>query len=465
MNRYSTFSTRSGSLRVIISLIVFVTAYVLMSRSLNSLNQLKDELPALVDPAESLCLDGLQKLSEGKTDDRLDRYLTGFQVPATEREALRNSFFSPYLIRETSTDFESPSAPIGSEAFRLMCGNIPDLEGFPEKLLSHLASPQTQSSFNPPASSTVVFASITPAFSDILDEAILWYIGGRLLVEQGRGPEAFRVFCGIINLAVALENDRLSHPDKARRMKSCIIREIAAVGLLENSAKLFATKAELVSALAEIARLDKSFVPVAHILAFDKMIPLAFARQIASDVASATALKKYGREVTAVTRAFADQTTLAAELDQIYDPLVIEFAQPYFIAQREYNPWQKRHDSMFSEFSFLFPEKSMRHFILEDYTAILPFYTLIDVKARQLMQGAAAAMAINVYNAENASWPATLPDLEKWLGQPLPKDLIRNNPMLFKPGNPPYLASIGRDGRANTADDLVFMPFGKKAKE
>ncbi|HAE39148.1 MAG TPA: hypothetical protein DCG57_10990, partial [Candidatus Riflebacteria bacterium] len=381
---------------------------------------MSDELPAVIDTAEALSLDNMHKLSDGLTDDALKKYLTGIQLPESEKEAWRKSFFSPYLIRENSFDFTPPPAPIGAEAFQLMCSKIPDLTNFPARLLAHLAAPETTFSGKPPLPSTVVFASATTSFNDVLDEAILWYAGGRLLSAQGRGQDAFRAFCGIINLALAWENDRLSHPDKGRRLKSCVIREIAAVGLIENAAALCATKAELISALAELDRLDKSFVKVSKVLAFDKTLPLAFARKIADDIASGTALKKYGREVTTVSSALADKKTLNEELDQIYDELVHAFESPYHVAQREYNPWQKRHDSLFKGYSFFFAEKSARHMILEGFTDILPFYTLVDVKTRILLNGAAMAMIINVYHAENSAWPKEFPELEKWLGQTLP---------------------------------------------
>ncbi|MBU1105366.1 MAG: hypothetical protein KKB51_01760 [Candidatus Riflebacteria bacterium] len=465
MKSHFHFSSRAGNLRVIITLIVFVTAYALFSRALSSMKQLNSELSGIIDSSDSVSLDGLQRLSDGKIDDHLEKYLTGFPIPAKEMDSWRTSFFSPYLIRESSQDYESPPTPIGTDSFRTMCAKIPDLKSFPDQLLAHLASPGILFGGSPPASSTVEFSAIKPSFASCLDEAILWYIAGRLLAEQGRGPEAFRVFTGIIGLAAAFENDRSTHPDKDRRLKSCTIREVAAVGLIETSAELFSDKAELIGALAEIERLDKSFIPIDQILAYDKKIPIEFGRQIASDVAAGVALTKYGQEMTSVSRALADQTTLSAELDQIYDPLIFAFSKPYFIAQRAYNPWQRRQNEMFSDTSIFYVDKNMRHTILEEFTQVLPFYTLIDIKTRQLMAGAEAAIAINVYKAENGSWPASLSEVETWLGQPMPMDIIRNIPLKFKPDNPPYVACNGRDGKPNTADDLVFMPFGKKAEE
>lgn len=474
MRKHAFSFSRSGKLRFLLALVLIPLLVVIGVKFKSSLRQAKKEMRAIFVSEEKLSLDSLEPLGKEKKDTRVNKSLTDFTVPEKEMGSLRKSFFSPYLIFESGIDGEYAASRLGTASLNIICAKIPKIGSFSEELLLHLANPELRLNGVWPASSTVVFSKFETTFSRVYDEALVWYVAGRILAEQGRGDDAFRVFSGIIDLALSYENCRLSHPDKQRRFQSCMIREVAAVGLLETSAQLFSTKEQLVYALAELKRQDNSFIPISQILAFEKLIPIEFAQQLGKEVASGKALAKYENEMTKLAEIFSDKAELSSILDQIYDPLIVAFTKPYSIAQRAFNPWNLKHGEIFSISTdstigpfkmVLFPNAFLRQSLLEGFTKDLPFHLLLDVKTRQLFQGAQAALAINVFKNETGAYPDSLAKLEQWLEQPLPKDLIRNIPLQFKPGNPPFLASVGRDGKANTLDDLIFSPFGKKAEE
>ncbi len=205
------------------------------------------------------------------------------------------------------------------------------------------------------------------------------------------------------------------------------------------------------------------------------MIPVALGAQLSSEVSARTAAAKYKAEMTKFAEIFGDKADLETILNPLYDPLVKALEQPYPQAQKSFNHFNEKSAEIFGsispESSFgplkiaLAPDDFFKLALLEGFSDRLPLYILVDLKTRQLSQGAQAALSLHVCKAETGSWPASLKELEAWLGQPLPVDLVREIPMRYVAGEQPLLASIGRDGRAATPDDLVFVPFGQKVSE
>lgn len=475
----SPFFPTLSSLRRLLGLVVLVLVVVLgpfAGRSLYLSLQWKQDMEGVIGYPPSFALDRLWRLGDGARDEGMGKYLSGIPIPPEVTARLRKTFFSPFLIRETCRDLDMPEDPIGSETVQSLWKGIPDSERVSERLLGHVASFAKIIPRHFPATAALVFASSSVPFAALLDETQFLYLTGRALAEDRRGDEAFRIFAGIVDLVQAYENDRLSFPDKERRLNSCILREIAAVGMLESCIQAGTSKAFCRDFLERLRIWDSSFVPISQVLAFDRRIPSALASRLQEEIATGKAKGKYGRDPSILAWALGDATAVEADLDVLSRPLVEALAQPYPVAQRAFNPWNRSRSEFLCETSepedeilgwinLLRPGYFLRRLMLAKVTENLPFYALIDIKTRQLFNGVGAALAVNSYHAEIGSWPATLGMLEQWLGASAPVDLIRGVPLQFIPGAPPRLFSVGRDGKPNTPDDLIFLPFGEKAEE
>ncbi|MEW6709378.1 MAG: hypothetical protein AB1403_06080 [Candidatus Riflebacteria bacterium] len=467
---------KSGAIRVILVILMLIIVTVLGARLKTAFNQSKLAMEAVFAGEKELGLDNLQRMGGGFKDEQIVKTLVESTIAEDKLAGMRSSFFSPYRIGEACLDESYASASMTNEKLNDLFKNIADPDQFCERLVSHVQSlPEAGLAGKFPASDTVLFAEVPVSFSQIHGEAFLWYLAGRYLAEKGNGPAAFKVFLGIVDLADAWENLRLCHPDKQRRLQSCIIREIAAVGIIESAHQLLQTKAQLTEAIEALKKRDSSFVSISQVLAFDRMIPVAFGGVLNAELTSGRAATKFKHSIDSLARIFGDKAEMQRVLDPLYKPMIEAASLPYLKCQRAFNPWNSSFEKAFSDMSaestfgifkiILFPDYFLQQSLLENFSRNLPFFILNDVKTRQLFNGARAALICNVFKKETGKWPASLSELEQWFEQPLPEDLIRGIPLQFKAGEPPYIASVGRDGRSDTTDDLVFMPFGQKAKE
>ena len=466
---------RAGSIKGIIILVLLLAIGINGLRVKHSLKNANSELTALSLVNSGLSLDQLEILAEKKTDSNLSACLSKYRLSESQNADLTRLFYSPYLICEAGIEPNYASSPIDAVAIENFFKVRPDFAQFCENLSNHMSIPELSSDHLPAASDTVVFSKSGVAFEEIHDEAIKWYVAGKYLIHKGLVKDARAIFLGILDLAVAFENNRLSHPDKARRMQTCYLIEIAAVGLIENADQLVENKADLFTILSKLQNQIDRMAKISDVMAFDKQIPLAFGQQIAKEESDGKTQIRYGRRLPLLSALFGDKKELKTYLDPLYNPLIVALANPYEKAQRAFNPFNAKYKQIFSNLdsesnlaifkNLLFPDQFSRLALLGIFTDNLPFYVLLDVKARQLIEGAKAALIIHAFKKENGKWPASLKELETWFGKPLPQDLIRSQPLQFTAGNPPEVFSIGRDGKSKTVDDLYFVPFGQKAKE
>ncbi len=460
---------------MLLVLLVAISVTIFMQRMRSANRQSQAEFKAVFAGQPELKLDTLERLGDGKNDEALQKILSGIKLPEKQQLIIKSSFFSPFMIRESFIEDNFATAPVSPDSLRAIINSFSDYEGFIVNLTSHLNKPELASNAMVPATDTMVFSKSPVTADELYNEALVWYFVGRHLAVQGNGQQAFRIFLGIIDLALAFENNRLCHPDKERRLFSCQLREVAAVGLIESAALLFANKDEMKAGLQEIESRMTGFVGIGQILAFDKRLPVEFGQQLAREVAAGTAQGKYQAGMTRLASIFGNKAALLKTLDPLYDPLIKVAPQPYSLAQREFNSWNRKYAEIFARHSeesdagvleaIFFVDRFIEQAMLYPFTSNLPFYMLTDAKTMQLLEGARAAIILHGYFKSEGAWPDSLARLEEWLQKPLPQDLIKNIPLQFKAGNPPRLAAVGRDGRPDTNDDLVFVPFGQKAKE
>ncbi len=466
---------RSGSFRLLLILLVAISITVFMQRMRSVHRQSRAEFNAVFVAEREFKLDNLERLGDGKVDEGIQNILTGLKLPEKLQSQMKSTFFSPFQIRESFVEDSFATTPVKIDNLKAIVASFPDFDGFVSSLTLHLNKPELAFNGSFPASDTIFFSKAPISFAELYDEALVWYFVGRHLAEQGKGQQTFRIFLGIIDLALVFENNRLCHPDKERRLLSCQIREIAAVGLVESAALLFKDKEELLAGMQDLERRLSGFIGIEQILAFDKKLPVEFGQQLAREVSAGIAQTKYHNGMTRLASIFGNKAALLKTLDTLYDPLIKVASMPYSLAQKEFNSWNRKYAEVFAEHSedsdigvlkaIFYVDSFLEQGMLYSFTSNLPFYLLTDVKTMQILEGAKAAIILNVYYKTQREWPDSLTRLEEWLQKPLPQDIIKNIPLQFKTGNPPRVAGTGRDGRPDTADDLVFVPFGQKARE
>ena len=434
-----------------------------------------EEVRAIFTTVKEFSLDNLEKLGDSKNKESIKEVLTNFSLTEKQMVKLRKAFFSPYYISESMIESGYSVDPVKPELIKQLFKELPQFSKFAESLPDHLTTPELQLNKAMPKPGKIIFAKNPISLKEILHEALKWHLAGKYFLKQGDSQKALKIFMGIIDLAIAYENNRLSHPDKERRRNSCFLREIAAVSLIQNAEQLASTKAELVQVLSELKKKSDSFVSMKNILAQDKLIPLQFGKQISDEAAQGKTEAKYSNKLTRISDFFGNKKEVSRYLDPVYDPLTKALSNPYWKAQRAFSPWYQAFKRTFADFDadsdwstiklLLLPSNSMPLHLLKSFSANLPFYVLIDVKTRQLIEGAKASLIIYTYKKENGKWPASLKELQTWLGQKTPIDLIRSRLLIYRTKGGPHLSSIGRDGRGKSKDDLVFIPFGQKVIE
>ncbi len=83
-----------------------------------------------------------------------------------------------------------------------------------------------------------------------------------------------------------------------------------------------------------------------------------------------------------------------------------------------------------------------------------------DFLTRQHGRVAQWSVAVFGFRRERGKWPGSPQELEEWLGMSLPRDIFSYGPILFAPGDPPEIRSIGSDQVPFTIDDLRAIPSG-----
>ncbi len=83
------------------------------------------------------------------------------------------------------------------------------------------------------------------------------------------------------------------------------------------------------------------------------------------------------------------------------------------------------------------------------------------ISIRQLLRMLRWSLALFAFFHEKQAWPKSDAELRLWWGNNLPEDLFTNGPVLFTPGSPPDIRSVGDFQKPFDEDDIpVFIPSG-----
>ncbi len=114
---------------------------------------------------------------------------------------------------------------------------------------------------------------------------------------------------------------------------------------------------------------------------------------------------------------------------------------------------------IFWRFAFR-PKAHFKAWFLSQVPFFLETRKKLDFEARQKLRMAQWALALSGFRRANKLWPRTPTELEGWLGATLPTDLFSYGPVLFTPGDPPDIRSIGPDQSPFTEDDILAVASG-----
>ncbi len=114
---------------------------------------------------------------------------------------------------------------------------------------------------------------------------------------------------------------------------------------------------------------------------------------------------------------------------------------------------------IFWRFAF-WPKAYFKTWLLSEFPVFMETWRDRDFVTRQWLRMAQWALALSGFRGAKRSWPRAPAELVEWLGITLPTDFFSYGPVLFTPGDPPDIRSIGPDQSPFTEDDILAVASG-----
>lgn len=293
------------------------------------------------------------------------------------------------------------------------------------------------------------------SFRQIRETARYWYLLGRYYAIIGDFDASLTCFAAISMLGHITETyPAESSASLISRMIATAVRNIGHTGLLESLPKLKMPANKLKQWLGVFLKLEKAMPSMARCLTAEKrMIPSVFH-------------PKNMKASSGMIQKMQDKNLQDKYIGAHFDPLIkacdSPFPQAVEIGRKKDDDIEKMMADLFTVSSlqyYFWPEELFIQFMM---TIAVPNFKRAfntDFRCRNIMRGTIAALALHAYQSEHNRFPDNLEALQKWLGRELPHDAYIEKPFSYNPGSAKILFSVGEDGKADTEDDLVFMPL------
>lgn len=291
-------------------------------------------------------------------------------------------------------------------------------------------------------------------FREIRETARYWYFMGRSFMSRKDYEAGLASFCAISMLAHLSETYPKTGSSLITRMISIAIRNIGNTGILETVARIQLPSKRLLQWEKVFLNLEKSIPGLERAFICEKqVIPSIFhAKNTSSN--------------SMLARKMRDESLQKKYLDPFYDPLIaackMPFAKATQISNQKGNEIEKLTVDIFSPGSiqyFFWPEEFVMQILM---TITIPNFRKVfeqDFRHRNIFRGVVVMLGIQAYRNEFNKFPESLDAVEKWQKFKLPSDIYSGQPFKFNPDSGKKLFSVGEDGKADTDDDMVFMPL------
>jgi hypothetical protein len=250
-------------------------------------------------------------------------------------------------------------------------------------------------------------------------------------------------------------------------MISCAVRGICSGGLLEAAPRLGFKKPEAVRALEHLETIENKAVSIFRPIESELSLLPGVGKTMQAAIESGEAKRRFGRNPTYLAAVLTNQSLYK----QVYGPYIeiIKRARtlPFSQANAEFQKIGPILEEMSEKTRNLGPQTLGYLFRPARYVMELLFAISIpnvkkayeqDRLSWNRTRGTMIAIALFAYKEENGAFPASLTELEKWLGRTIPQDLFAENPFQYKGGAEPTLMSPGPDLIPGNKDDILFLP-------
>ena len=293
-------------------------------------------------------------------------------------------------------------------------------------------------------------------FRRIRDISRYWYIVGNLFADEGDFNTALSCFAGIMVVAHDIEtsDDEGSLP-LITRMIAIALRKMASLGVLEAAPKLDLPFKKIKVWIKLFSKLEKNMVSMERcITAESRVIPSLYTPK---NLPSGSMMAEVMR----------DKSLHEKYVAAFYEPSIKACNMPF---EKALKVLQERRDAIEKLQTKIFTKTSpLKYFFTpQDYVVQLlmtmtcpNLYRAMqsDYVCRQSVRAAIVVLAIAAYKAKLNVEPESLEEVEKLLNLKLPLDLYSNKPFVYKNAGSKRLFSVGEDMKAETKDDMVFMPL------
>ncbi len=292
------------------------------------------------------------------------------------------------------------------------------------------------------------------------------------LVSLGNRPsfDVARVLVGVALIAVHIEANDHPFPSLGARYVCNIIRDGACKSLVECAAGLRLSREECARAVMALQLVERMRVPLVRILENDLSGFTRYGEYLASEarVQGPRGWVRWPGKV--LSEMLEDPEILHFRDRQLVQPLLELASSSWKASNPEMTRLLKGQKASQASLAgsdiriwmnYSFDLRSYLETWIKAFGAVNSIvFIRQDLLSRQNLRMAQWALALFSFRAGRNSWPESPRELGDWVGIPLPGDLFSGGQVLFRPGNPPDIQSVGPDQIPFTFDDLLAVASG-----
>jgi hypothetical protein len=318
----------------------------------------------------------------------------------------------------------------------------------------------------PPIPARVSLFAPSHDFRTVRESIRCSYALARMMAASGKHLQALQTMGGIFLAAHLLEADSPNGIPLIAKMIGIALRNIGSIGLLEVAPTLELPGEVIGPWVRHLNRLAQQNPSIELAFLYEsRLVPSVFNAEALAEFVRKNPGKRSPRTLI---HALA-QKKLHDEYHQVlYAPGIEAAKLPYPDAMTKTKMMVEKSEEIAGRMSRIGPHwigyaiQPERFFLDVFYSIAVPNVNRAleqDFQCRQKMNGALTTLALCSFRRDQGRLPATLAELQTWVGTTFPDDLFGKGPLQFSRTGPKILFSVGPDSKPDTADDLVFYPL------
>ncbi len=289
-------------------------------------------------------------------------------------------------------------------------------------------------------------------------------------IGKAQPMDLVKVLLGVALIRAHIEAMDCPNPTLMTSMVGIITNKIAGHGMVLSAPGLRLSKAEILYVIEVLEKLESRRVPFRLFLQTELELTRAI-RKSPGSMKSLPFPKGIFRWPGHVLHEIANSPDMVRFVEEdIYGSLIRMASEPWVathpeLVRRGLEAKEARRllkgnlPGIFWRFGFR-PKSFYKTWVVSAGGLIPSSIRTQDEAAAQVWDMVTWALALSGFRAERKAWPRAPNELEEWLGRTLPQDRFSYGPVIFCPGDPPDIRSIGPDQAPYTGDDLLAVATG-----